>query len=1274
MKKLTFLVLSAALAMAGTAPSPAPVPLLSASKFGVFSTSSATNTGLTVVSADLGLSPGTSIAGFTPGSVLGTLHLNDAGANQGQMDALAAFNDAASRPATSKVTADLGGQTLTPGVYHSESWLALTGTLTLDGGGDPNAVFIFQVGSTLTTAGSSRVNLINGASACNVFWQASSSATLGAQSSFSGTILARTSIILTTGASLTGRALALGGSVTLNGNAITTSFCGSGGLALATTLALEPTPAPDLTISKGHSGNFRAGDNGDVYTITVSNVGKAPTSATVSMSDKLPSGLTATSISGAGWSCTLGSLSCTRSDVLAAGDSFPSITLTVSIDGNASGSITNTATVSGGGEVEASNNSASDTATIFQSTVAAPDLIINKTHAGAFQPGDTADTFTLTVTNIGSVPTTGGVTVSDTLPVRLTAVAMSGNGWSCAVLGLTCTRSDALAAGASYPSITLTVAVSASAAGSLTNWATVAGGGELDTRNDSASDTVTITPVTVVEAPDLILTKSHTGNFRQGDIAGAFALSVTNIGALPTTSAVTVNDALPAGLTARGIAGAGWSCVLVPLGCTRADTLGAGSSFPPIVVTVGVAANAPASVINTASVSGGGELNTSNDFASDIATVVAVAPPPPSDLIISKTHSGNFRQGDTGDTYTLTVTNIGLGPTAGTVTVNDTLPAGLTATAISGPGWTCATAPLGCARNDVLIAGGSYPPITLTVNVARTSAGITPAANASLFQPGDILLSMADGSVQWRHHDWALVRILAGGAAGEAKGMAFDSSQNLLVTHWTATNGSGNNVVRFDSGGNLVGLFGAGYDCSPSSVLFDKSGNAYVGQADCSSRIVEYDSSGNQISQYSVAVENRGSSYIVLDPNQCTMYYTSEGPNIKRFNICANAQMSNFNVAPLPGSAGHAFSLLSGGGMLIANYEVVARLDSAGNLVRTYNAPTTSSCWLGTALDPDGTSFWASNSCESSATRFDLATGAVIESHVADPAGFMVKQILVAPGTAAASNTIVTNTATVAGGGELNTSNNSASDATTITPPAATNPTGSFNAASYLPVVAAGSIATVLGEHLATGSAIATSDPLPATLAGSSFQVNGRSAPLFMVSPRQVNLQIPWEVSGQTQGMVTSTLNGIADFHQNVALSGFAPGIFTVSQTGTGQALIVIAGTADLAGPASTPGARPAARGDYLSIFATGLGAVSNQPETGASAKSDPLSVTTTLPVVTIGGVPALVTFSGLAPGFTGLYQVNVQVPDDAPAGDQVQVLINIGNTLSAASVTIAVR
>jgi hypothetical protein len=236
-------------------PSAAAVNLGAACTFGILAASTVTNTGGTHVtgpapSGDLGLSPGSSATGFQdppantyapagtgthtagPGLVSGIIHLTDAppspnNAADAQAALTVAYNDLAGRttPAPTIVAGDLGGLTLAPGLYKSTSTLGITGTLTLDGQGNANAVWIFQIASSLTTLGSSSIVLAGGASAHNIFWQVGSSATLGTNSTFDGSILALTSVTLTTGATLNGRALARNGAVALDTNMVTVPAC-----------------------------------------------------------------------------------------------------------------------------------------------------------------------------------------------------------------------------------------------------------------------------------------------------------------------------------------------------------------------------------------------------------------------------------------------------------------------------------------------------------------------------------------------------------------------------------------------------------------------------------------------------------------------------------------------------------------------------------------------------------------------------------------------------------------------------------------------------------------------------------------------------------------------------------------------------------------------------------------------------------------------------------------------------------------------------------------
>lgn len=208
-----------------------------ADNFAILAGSTITNTGSSVINGDLGLSPGTDVTGFPPGTLNGTQHATDAAAANAQVALTTAYNNAAGQTPVSTVPTELGGTTKTAGAYNSaDGTFGITGTLTLDAAGDPNAVFIFKTASTLITAGASNIVLANGAQACNVFWQVGSSATLGINSTFKGNILALVSATLTTGASVEGRVLARNGAVTLDTNTITKQTC--------TIAPTSPPPAP----------------------------------------------------------------------------------------------------------------------------------------------------------------------------------------------------------------------------------------------------------------------------------------------------------------------------------------------------------------------------------------------------------------------------------------------------------------------------------------------------------------------------------------------------------------------------------------------------------------------------------------------------------------------------------------------------------------------------------------------------------------------------------------------------------------------------------------------------------------------------------------------------------------------------------------------------------------------------------------------------------------------------------------------------------------------
>src|ERR1035437_7456825 len=229
---------------------------------------------------------------------------------------------------------------------------------------------------------------------------------------------------------------------------------------------------------------------------------------------------------------------------------------------------------------------------------------------------------------------------------------------------------------------------------------------------------------------------------------------------------------------------------------------------------------------------------------------------------------------------------------------------------------------------------------------------------------------------------------------------------------------------------------------------------------------------------------------------------------------------------------------------------------------------------------------------------------------------------------------------------------------------------GILNAASYAvgTPVAPGSIVAVYGSFPVSAPSMTPGAPWPTSLGGLSMQFAGTKAPLYYVSAGQVNLIVPWELANQSQASVTVTVNGQTSSAQTVSLAAYSPGIFSMNGQGTGQGAILDTSSrlVDQSNPAI-------AGATYLQIYCTGLGPVANQPASGAVSPSGPLASTTTNPTVTIGGAPASVIFSGLAPGFVGEYQVNALVPPNSAAGDAVPVVISIGGNASN-TVTVAVK
>ena len=277
------------------------VGLGNATPFAVLAGTTVANTGPSLISGDLGVSPGTAVTGFPPGQVTnGTQHSGDAVAAGAQSSLTTAYNDAAGRtPATVVANPDLGGTTLAPGVYKVASAMSLTGTVTLDGQNDPSAVFIFQAGSTLVTASNSTVRLIGRAQACNVFWQVGSSATLGTDTTFVGSVLALTSASVQSGTTVAGRVLARNGQVSLDDNTITVPACTASATSPTTTAAGSTSTTAVGSKSATALGSTSTTAVGSTSTLVGGPTGTLGSGTTTTSTPVIPKGVPQTGAGGA---------------------------------------------------------------------------------------------------------------------------------------------------------------------------------------------------------------------------------------------------------------------------------------------------------------------------------------------------------------------------------------------------------------------------------------------------------------------------------------------------------------------------------------------------------------------------------------------------------------------------------------------------------------------------------------------------------------------------------------------------------------------------------------------------------------------------------------------------------------------------------------------------------------------------------------------------------------------------------------------------------------
>lgn len=254
-------------------------------------------------------------------------------------------------------------------------------------------------------------------------------------------------------------------------------------------------------------------------------------------------------------------------------------------------------------------------------------------------------------------------------------------------------------------------------------------------------------------------------------------------------------------------------------------------------------------------------------------------------------------------------------------------------------------------------------------------------ASGVAFAVGDVLAGIGHGQISHFAPTGTLRDTLnTGTGCNEDLGMAFDKPGNLYATAAFGSCGTGT-VSKFDKMGNLVGPFGSGYSRSTESITINAAGDVFVGQPDGTKQVLEFSPSGTPIASFSPTPENRGTDWIDLAADQCTLFYTSEGHSILRYNVCTTTQLSAFATG-LTGFAAYALRIRPNGEVLVADTSQVVRLDPAGAPIQTYTLPN-SSVLFALNLDPDGTSFWTADYFNGNIYKVDIATGTVLKSFTA---------------------------------------------------------------------------------------------------------------------------------------------------------------------------------------------------------------------------------------------------------------------------------------------------
>jgi hypothetical protein len=522
-------------------------PLGTAQSFAILGSSTVTNTGSSVITGDLGLSPNTAVIGFPPGIVAGgSIYAADAKAGQARADAMTAYSDLGSQACntTYSVPTDLGGKTLLPGVYCFASSAAITGTLTLNAGGNSSAVFIFRTGSTLITASDASVALVNGAQRCEVFWRVGSSATFGTRTSFVGTVVALTSVTFNTNATSSGRALALNGAVTLDSNTVSVTSC-------------AVTVNPPVVGKSFNQPSIIAGGN-SVLTLTLSNPNSTAANMTSALTDTFPTGVF---VSGSASTTCGGTVSALigQSSISLTGGTIPangSCTITVAVTAPVAGAYINSV-ASGALKTSNGNNVAPAVATLTVTPVTTPTVVpptLGKSFNPATVPVGGISTLVLTLSNSNSVVDTMTAPLTDHLPAGLTVDGTASTTCGGTVDALLGSTAVTLSGGTIPADGSCTVSVKVTPDCECPYYNSV-GVGALKTDNGSnaaaAVATLTVTKAVLGGAPT-VSKFFYPDEIKPGGTT-TLTLTLTNTDATAAKLTAPFTDVLPAGMVVSGL-------------------------------------------------------------------------------------------------------------------------------------------------------------------------------------------------------------------------------------------------------------------------------------------------------------------------------------------------------------------------------------------------------------------------------------------------------------------------------------------------------------------------------------------------------------------------------------------------------------------------------------------------------------------------------------------------------------------------------------------------